>query len=118
MRLVNGGRGGFTTRVVKLPHGDRDFDHHAATSIGLCGEGVAQVWPPVPRPHLIRCDVVAGDTLTADIPRLVCRQGPPDFESGLATQVRLLPGEPLVQAASFAQDQSLRAPSRLRAGCE
>jgi RimJ/RimL family protein N-acetyltransferase len=24
---------------------------------------------------------------------LVCRQGPPDFESGLATQVRLLPGE-------------------------
>src|SRR5450631_316888 len=27
------------------------------------------------------------------VPRLVCWQGPPDFESGLATKVRFLPGE-------------------------
>ena len=32
------------------------------------------------------------------VPRLVCWQGPPDFESGLATKVRFLPGEPLVTA--------------------
>jgi hypothetical protein len=29
----------------------------------------------------------------AGVPRLVCWQGPPDFESGLATKVRFLPGE-------------------------
>src|ERR1019366_2371712 len=28
------------------------------------------------------------------VPRLVCWQGPPDFESGVATKVRFLPGEP------------------------
>src|ERR1019366_9305504 len=28
------------------------------------------------------------------VPRVVCWQGPPDFESGVATKVRFLPGEP------------------------
>ena len=72
----------------------------ASTSFGSATEVPDELQTMHASPALLCAPVAANASRRGaaglDIPRLVCRQGPPDFESGLATMVRLHPGEPLV----------------------